>query len=614
MKIKLLFIIPLFIFFQNQFSFAQIKSESSGIFVFEGLVYGYENDSSRKLFKKNKQTVLEGLLEGVQINVYQNSELSFKTVSGAKGDFKITLKPNVLYKVEVLKEGYDNNLLYIDTKGIPVTNKSDVYLFSDAEFLLNSYNNKANVNEPVGRLLYNPDSGYMELELNGNSVKKSGKKNDQDNLIELMKRAVLKNKMANQSEKLSKQKNLIVQSKDQIKNLPLKEIKPEKVFSEFHLKPIGIRNNDKKNFKERILDIRQARMQLELDRAQATTKEDSLLIEQREIVINWAEAELKSAIVLIKIQKSKLEIQNKALYLSLLSLLMLLVLFLFAFWHYKHKAKMNRLLIRQNRRILDSINYAWRIQQSVLLNEDEIHKLLPDSFIYYRPKDIVSGDFYWLSEINNRLIIAVVDCTGHGVPGAFMSLIGNTLLNQIINEKQITDPASVLKELHKGVLKALRQDNKESLSEDGMEMSICVVDPVNSTMEFAGAMNPIYIVTDDKLQVINADVRSIGGKNLRLEMENQIEFTTKKVSLGENTSVYMFTDGYMDQFGGRNNKKFNTMNFKKLLIDIQHLGMQEQKMVIHNTMEDWKKDRNQIDDILVAGYSLGKRQKSTIEN
>ena len=253
---------------------------------------------------------------------------------------------------------------------------------------------------------------------------------------------------------------------------------------------------------------------------------------------------------------------------------------------------------------MDSINYAQRIQQSILLGENEIRKYLPDSFIYYRPKDVVSGDFYWFSVINGKYIMAVVDCTGHGVPGVFMSLIGNSLLNQIVNEKQILDPALILKNLHTGVLKALHQEKEESLSEDGMEMALCVIDPSKKRVEFAGAMNPLYIVQNNSVNVVHANAQSIGGKTLRPGKDHNLNFSSQTISLAENSTVYMFTDGYMDQFGGENNKKFNTVNFKTLLLDIQSLSMQEQKFAIHNTMEDWKKSYRQVDDILVAGFKV----------
>ncbi len=614
MKIKVLLAFCFLLSISAFSSKAQKNVNKESKFIFEGLVYGYENDQTRKLFKKTKQTLLEGVLEDVQINVYLDKKLQNKTLTNSKGEFKVILDPNSLYRIQVSKKGYDNNILYIDTRGIPFE-KSGVFKFTGAEFLLNSYEDSSDPNQSIGTILYNPDSGFMEFELNENKIEKSGflsKKDNQDNVVELMKRAVLKNKMISESEKLSKPEDKKFYSKDQLTKPVDSSTVAGKVsnnsFSEFKLLSNKILNNpDKPDFKNRILDIRLAREQLERDRALALTKEDSLLIEQREWIINSAESELEAAMVLIKLQKSKLEVQNTALFLSIGSLVLMLGFFSVVFMHYKQKIKMNRLLVKKNKKILDSINYAHRIQQSILLNENEIHKFLPESFIYYRPKDIVSGDFYWFSEIKGKIIIAIVDCTGHGVPGAFMSMIGNTLLNQIVNEKQIIDPASILKELHLGVLKALRQEKHESLSEDGMEMSLCVIDQKSASMEFAGAMNPIYVVNSNQVEVFNADAKSIGGKTLRPGMDNKYEFTTQNIPLSENSSVYMFTDGYMDQFGGINNKKFNTVNFKKLLLEMQHLKMDEQKQLMHKALEDWKKDYQQVDDILVAGYKVRKQ-------
>ncbi|MGQ0827787.1 MAG: PP2C family protein-serine/threonine phosphatase, partial [Bacteroidota bacterium] len=304
---------------------------------------------------------------------------------------------------------------------------------------------------------------------------------------------------------------------------------------------------------------------------------------------------------IIALQKLQIESQRKLLLLSVCCLVLLSAFLFIFFFHYKEKRTINMLLNEQHKKITDSINYAKRIQQSILPRESEIQKIVPQSFIFYQPRDIVSGDFYWFSQVEKKIIIAAVDCTGHGVPGAFMSLIGNTLLNEIINEKRVTDPASILSLLHLNVLKALHQREGEVQNQDGMEMSLCVIDNENKLIEFAGAMTPIYVVKNGLVNVIQPDTRGIGGINAAIQKGEKVEFSTKQIPIEKNMCLYMFTDGYMDQFGGPKNKKFNAPMFKKMLLYFQALDMESQKSGMEEIMKNWRGDHRQIDDMLVIG-------------
>ena len=279
----------------------------------------------------------------------------------------------------------------------------------------------------------------------------------------------------------------------------------------------------------------------------------------------------------------------------------------------------------KNIQITDSINYAKRIQDSILLSEEEIQKYLPDSFIYFQPRDIVSGDFYWFSahpQTGGAIIIAAIDCTGHGVPGAFMSMIGNMLLNKIVNEKHITDPEEILNRMHIGVLTALQQEKKDAQSQDGMDMALCVIDTENKQIQYAGAMNPLYIIRNNEKSLlkkgrvssqttnipelieIKPDSRSIGGISLKKEINTERKFTTHTIDIQKGTVIYMFTDGYIDQFGGEKNTRFTSSRFKQLLLNNYNLDMQQQKISLSKTMEEWKGDLKQIDDILVMGIRI----------
>lgn len=266
----------------------------------------------------------------------------------------------------------------------------------------------------------------------------------------------------------------------------------------------------------------------------------------------------------------------------------------------------NTLIEKQKEKIIDSITYAQLIQQSILVEESEIQKHLPDSFIYYQPKDIVSGDFYWCSKINNKIILAAIDCTGHGVPGAFMSMIGNTLLNQIVNEKQITKPSEILRLLNIGIYEALHQEKEDGLARDGMDLALCSIDYQNNQLEYAGAQNPLYVLSDGELVVIKADRLTIGGGGMISKKENPLlrEYTNHVIPIKKDMNIYLFSDGYMDQFRGSDRKKFGIQKFKGLILENQLLSMQKQKELFVIALEEWKGNAQQIDDILVIGLRL----------
>ena len=267
--------------------------------------------------------------------------------------------------------------------------------------------------------------------------------------------------------------------------------------------------------------------------------------------------------------------------------------------------KQKEIVEKQKEKIVDSITYAQRIQQSILMEESEVQNYLPNSFIYFQPKDIVSGDFYWCSKTDDKIIIAAVDCTGHGVPGAFMSMIGNTLLNQIVNEKHITKPSEILHYLNLGVYEALHQKKDGALSDDGMDIALCTIDYENNEIQYAG-QNPLYILLDGKIEVIKGDIYGIGGGGMIAKIHDPLKkvFANHVIPINEGMSIYLSTDGYMDQFGGSDRKKFGTQRFKDLLLNNLHLNMQKQKEFIASAQAEWKGKTVQIDDVLVIGIRV----------
>lgn len=250
----------------------------------------------------------------------------------------------------------------------------------------------------------------------------------------------------------------------------------------------------------------------------------------------------------------------------------------------------------QKKEITDSINYAQLIQKAVLPPEDLITSLLPEHFVFFKPRDIVSGDYYWFAQIENKAIVVVADCTGHGVPGAFMSMLGISLLNQMVNNQQKFSAGWALDELRKQVKKSLRQTEASSESKDGMDLALMIFDFNKNELEYAGAFNPLYIVHDNSLIEFKPDRMPIG-----IHRNDNINFTSKTFLFEKGDMFYAFSDGFVDQFGGIDSRKFMTKNFKELIINIHALPVCDQHKTMEKTLNDWKGDNEQTDDILVIG-------------
>lgn len=271
----------------------------------------------------------------------------------------------------------------------------------------------------------------------------------------------------------------------------------------------------------------------------------------------------------------------------------------------KHKIEEQReILSRINQNLTDSINYATRIQAAMIPTEKVIRTVIPDAFVYFRPKDLVSGDFYWMHQRDGKIFIAVVDCTGHGVPGAFMSIIGIDLLRNIVSGQKVDDPSQILRKLSIELDQTLRKNDSNLLEpdsvNDGMDISICVIDRDKKEIRFAGAVNGIYIIREDKLESYKGDRIAIG----RIVDGRVPDYTTHIISATEGDMVYMFSDGYVDQFGGPDNKKFKHLRFRHLLLNIHKLNADDQKSILHQKMEEWRGESEQIDDILVLGFRV----------
>lgn len=254
----------------------------------------------------------------------------------------------------------------------------------------------------------------------------------------------------------------------------------------------------------------------------------------------------------------------------------------------------------QNKDIKDSIKYAERIQQAILPPEKMWYTLLPQSFVFYKPKDILSGDFYWIESKGDLVFVAAADCTGHGVPGALISIVNYNLLNKAVLEQNLNNPAEVLNYVNSQLTVALHQTYQESSVRDGMDISLCVINTKTLQMEYAGANNPIYIVNEEGLLQLNANKFPVGAF-----IEEKIEyFTSQTVQLKKGDFIYLFSDGYADQFGGEKGKKFKYQQLKDLILNNKYLPMQEQKNVLEKKFNEWKCHYEQVDDVLIIGIKL----------
>ncbi|MEO6304039.1 MAG: SpoIIE family protein phosphatase, partial [Bacteroidia bacterium] len=262
--------------------------------------------------------------------------------------------------------------------------------------------------------------------------------------------------------------------------------------------------------------------------------------------------------------------------------------------------RQQKIIEQKNKDITDSISYARKIQHAILPENSLIQKHIPNSFVLYMTKDIVSGDFYWFAHFDDCSIIAAIDCTGHGVPGAFMSLIGYNILNKIVNEQKITDPKDILFELNNGVLETLYKN--ESESKDGMDCAICKIDHKTNTLHYAGAMRPLWIVANKELREVKADKIPIGTK--QQDRTEKIAYTTHTFELNKGESFYIFTDGYADQFGGAKEKKYSTGKLKELIINNSDKDFATQHDSIKAEHLSWKGPHEQVDDILVIGFKF----------
>lgn len=322
-----------------------------------------------------------------------------------------------------------------------------------------------------------------------------------------------------------------------------------------------------------------------------------------------ADKEKEIKLKTLELETSAEKVRSRTVYLFIFAgaSVILLILAFFAYKQYRQKKVANlrvmlqkNIIEEKNKSITESIRYAQYIQGSILPDDDMIYYLLGESFVLYRPKDIVSGDFYWSASVENYTYVAVVDCTGHGVPGAFMSMVGYNALGNAIKQLKTPDTSQVLSFLQEEVKEMFRHNYNSGNVRDGMDISLVRLDKKEKKIQFSGANIPLCLVREKEMIQYRGDKAAISAHR-----ETKVNaFTTHTIDLQKGDSIYLFSDGYADQFGGPKGKKFKHKNFQALMKANAHLPMYEQKNVFSKTIDDWKGDHEQIDDILVIGFRI----------
>ncbi|OFX22799.1 MAG: hypothetical protein A2041_01965 [Bacteroidetes bacterium GWA2_31_9b] len=268
-------------------------------------------------------------------------------------------------------------------------------------------------------------------------------------------------------------------------------------------------------------------------------------------------------------------------------------------WQHENVLKQRDIITQKNNEIMADIRYASRIQQAILPDLNKIEELTNHYFLLHLPKSYVSGDFYWISKYKEKIILAIGDCTGHGVSGALMHMLGTVYLNDIIVSDSFQSANDILEQLREKIMNLLNQKGKMGETQDGMDIALCIIDCNSRKMQFAGANNPVYIIRKKELIEFKGDRMPVG-----IHINFNKPFKNQNIDLETNDTIYLFSDGYADQFGGENGKKFRYKQFQEILIKISDLPMYQQKEILERVYIDWRGSLDQIDDVLVFGFKI----------
>ena len=643
-------------------------------------------------------------VEGVKITVIENQLEEREYYSPKDGSFSIPLYLNDEFSINFSKPGFHPQSFVINTE---IYSAPDIiYYLKDWEVNLSDNTTTAATNELLGLLLNKPvnriyfDKKKKQFDSDGKyehffkqQAKMIGKTGEAMLSVAMQenKRLVFENMKIEENNRLKEIE--LLKKNNEIQNAELSkkesEIAKQKLENEkddqdrmllekeTQIQKLKFQQQEALHVKDQLNDERKAR---EIERLGNAQKLQDLELQVNKAKLNKTTFELNSTTTELEKQTAEAvladkkiitlnfskkaqeeELKDQQIFTQFIGAIMAITIIfsLLLYRNFVGKKKANQILKLQaieinfqkkvvdekNKGITDSINYAKLIQEAILPAKEIKYKLFPDAFVLFQPKDIVSGDFYWFTEKNGKRLIATVDCTGHGVPGAFMSMIGNALLNEIINEKGVTSPSEILKQLREKVIAALKQ--KDSENKDGMDIAILCFDDKNNTVEFAGANNPLWLIRktensepNQKSAIFNSS-NGAGNTKQLIEIKGDKQpiglyhgesqpFTNHKIQLQKGDTLYIFTDGYADQFGGvqtgnvettnaqrahRNRnvpaetgngkgKKFKYKQLQNVLLETQDLPMLDQEKLLVEKIHDWKGSLEQVDDILIIGIRI----------
>lgn len=558
----------------------------------EGAVYGMNQERSF-LSKKLK---LEGTLESVKVS-FKNEDATIKEITTkASGHYNFDSELGHLYTLIFEKQGYAPLSITVDMRASRLPeDPSSVYLENMEVVLVQD--KKSMPVEKAGRIHYNYKTGRIDLSPNKELLKDySGERT-----VVLLQKSVDEGKFRFVTEKINGTDEKHAPTlKWKSHTNEVGELDSALVMFEPILE-IGTQLLTKEVTTSE--DIATARTQLDSLWQYAATAQDTLILKQQELLIDKAESELIAAKKLIALQDNEITAQkNKNLWLSI-ALALLVIMIGGGVKYYLDRRKTFIRIRSYNRKINESLEVAKRIQNSVFNRLELMTSLFSDSFIMNKPRDGVSGDFYWLEKHGDKIYFAVADCTGHGVPGCLLSLLGNQLLHEIILEKKVSSPDNILSELHSGVVKHLQQDKNFS-ADGGMDIAVCVIDKKEKVIHFSGAMSMIYIVDGHTVKYYRGDILPVGGLGIRKKKGGERKFRSQSIPYKEGQGLYMLSDGLIDQFGGVNDEKFGVKRFEAFLEQNSSLAFDKQASKLQKELQSWMSGTPQIDDILITGVKL----------
>jgi serine phosphatase RsbU (regulator of sigma subunit) len=561
------------------FLFLGILSSQAQTINISGYVFAFKGEKMLLLKKAQKNVSFDGSLGDVIVTLKgENTTTSIKT--NLSGSFSLPLPAKGIYQLSVRREGYsalDMEIVYSDA-GSKTRFESLYFILKQGE--------KSNVN--VGSI-HITDGGSMSYMAN----KKMLKDDVSESNSHLLEKACRINNSSNYAKSISnnsKENKVVLNPTDTIvSKISLEKNQPAVIVT------------------GSVKDVAGLKLQLDEAKQQLTTLDPAS--EQYKILyahVADLEQKIKDKELLIKLQESELTASRKIMTFLTLFIIALAGLALILFYFFKQKKSFaftllakNKEISKVNSKLLSSIRYASLIQNGFLQDRQELKGLYSDSFIFNSPKDILSGDFYWFSQKNGHNVIVVADCTGHGVPGAMLTVLGHNALNEIVNVQGEVKPSSILKSLNK-VIRAAFSNNSDHL-DYGMDITVISVKEETGKLLFAGLVNGLYVLKNKQLQYYPVSPKSFGNDIA------ESDFTDQQIDLDKKDCLFLCTDGYQDQFSGNYTvvEKFNTDRFEKLLHEIGNgKSFTDSETMLRQTLENWKGKREQIDDILILGIQI----------